>query len=583
MTGGEALDRGTTLAGYRIERVIGSGRMGTIYLAQSPDLPRHDALKVLNRDLADDPVFRARFVREADVGAQLSHPNVVAVYRRGSTEDGGLWIAMQYVDGVDADTALRGGMMTPARAVHIVGEIAKALDYAHSKGVVHRDVKPANFLLSGAVGRDERVFLGDFGIAHSGADDHTDTDGPIVATVAYAAPEVLNRQPLDGRADIYSLGCSLFRMLTATMPFPSNGDAEAVIRSHLQAPPPRVTAVAPGLSSAFDAVIAKVMAKDPADRFQTGQDFASAALAALRPAAPSPRPSPSPAPQPSVSPPPRPTPASAIPRHRLEEATSSVAGDIGGRGNSVGSQAAEDKLVTGSAAASPFVDPATLSAPASRLAGKDHRRLLKVGGAVVGSAALVAVIALVVTGQESDSHSPAPSPSVSASATPTRTADADARLLKLIPPGYPPDACHAVDPTDGAEAKVTCAAAVDAAPVAPAPVDPAAPPGAPAPAPGGTATANYFLMPGKQQLAVALDKIVRESTVVTCPGNIQSPGPWRRNATPQLVSGTVFCGLDASTTTVGWSTEDQSLITVVQAPVGGPNLDQLYGWWSTHS
>lgn len=572
MTRGDALDRGASVSGYRIERVIGSGRMGTIYLAQSPDLPRHDALKVLNGDLVDDPGFRARFLREADVGAQLSHPNIVAVYRRGSTEDGGLWIAMQYVDGVDADTALRSGMMTPVRAVHIVVEIAKALDYAHSKGIVHRDVKPANFLLSGSVGRDERVLLGDFGIAHAGGSDHTDTDGPVMATVAYAAPEVLNRHPVDGRTDIYSLGCSLFRMLTGVMPFPSNGDAEAVIRSHLHAPPPRVTAVAPGLSSGFDAVIAKVMAKDPADRFQTGQEFASAAVAALRPPASqtSSVSSPEQAVKKAAVPPPRPTPT--VPSHRLEETTSAA---TGGDPLATG-RPADERPAAGAHAEGSFLDSVTM-AP-SRAVGGDRRRIVKVGGAVVGVAALVAVIALVATGQDDDANSVPLSSSVSSSVVPTRTAEADSRLLSLIPPGYPPDACQAVDPTDGAQAKVTCSAPIDGPPV-----DPAAPPDAPAPGPPAIATVNYFLMPDKQQLATALHKIIQRSTVVTCPGNIQSPGPWRRNATPQLVSGTVFCGQNASATTVGWSTDDQSLISVIQAPAGGPNLDQLYGWWSTHS
>jgi eukaryotic-like serine/threonine-protein kinase len=177
------LSVGSVVAGYRIERVLGSGGMGAVYLATNPTLPRYDALKVLNPQLSGNPDFRARFAREADIAARLDHPNIVAVYDRGRTEEGQLWIAMQYVEGTDADKALRAGTMTPARAVHIIGEVAKALDYAHHQGVVHRDVKPANFLLSGAGGPEERVLLGDFGIARAwrcGIDGHRLGDDHLV-------------------------------------------------------------------------------------------------------------------------------------------------------------------------------------------------------------------------------------------------------------------------------------------------------------------------------------------------------------------------------------------------------------------
>jgi serine/threonine protein kinase len=138
---------GEVVAGYRIERVLGSGGMGSVYLAANPTLPRLDAVKVLSAELSRDPDFRARFVREADVAAALDHPQIVSVYNRGETDDGQLWIAMQFVDGTDADAALRAGTMTAPRAVHIISEVAKALDFAHAHNVVHRDVKPANFQL----------------------------------------------------------------------------------------------------------------------------------------------------------------------------------------------------------------------------------------------------------------------------------------------------------------------------------------------------------------------------------------------------------------------------------------------------
>lgn len=273
------LANGSVVAGYRIERVLGAGGMGTVYLVANPELPRLDALKVLSAELSYDEQFRSRFIREADVASRMNHPNIVAIYRRGQTEDGQLWIAMQFVEGIDADEALRRGQLTPERALHIVGEIAKALDYAHRHQVIHRDVKPANFLLED--GPDDRVLLGDFGIARALDDAGLTTTGSMVTTVAYAAPEVLASDPVDGRADLYSLGCTLFRMLTGKTPFSDARGAPAIMMAHLSQPPPRVSDHVPGLPPALDQVIATAMAKDPARRFASGADLAGAARAAL--------------------------------------------------------------------------------------------------------------------------------------------------------------------------------------------------------------------------------------------------------------------------------------------------------------
>jgi hypothetical protein len=272
---------GAVVAGYRIERVLGTGGMGAVYLAQNPTLPRRDALKVLSAELSRDQEFRARFVREADVAARLDHPNIVSIYRRGETDDGQLWIAMTYVEGTDADRALFDGTMTPARAVHIVGEIAKALDYAHQRNVVHRDIKPANFLLSMGHNGDERALLADFGIARALDDVGLTATNSVMATVTYAAPEVLAGVRFDHRADLYSLGCTLFRLLTGHTPYPADAGVAAVMLAHMQQPPPRVTERAPGLPPAFDDLIATAMAKDPAHRFPTAGHLAAAARAAL--------------------------------------------------------------------------------------------------------------------------------------------------------------------------------------------------------------------------------------------------------------------------------------------------------------
>jgi serine/threonine-protein kinase len=255
--------------------------MGTVYLAADPNLPRQTALKVLSAELSRDRDFRARFIREADMAAALEHPQIVSVFSRGQTEDGQLWIAMQFVDGIDADAALYVGTMTPHRAVHIITQVARALDFAHARNVVHRDIKPGNFLLSGPVGPDERVLLGDFGIARAFDDVGLTATGSVLATVAYAAPEVLSNAPIDGRVDIYSLGCALFRLLTGMTPFPATNGAAAVMSAHLFSPPPRVTDAVPSLPAALDHVIAVAMAKNPAARFGSASALAEAAARAL--------------------------------------------------------------------------------------------------------------------------------------------------------------------------------------------------------------------------------------------------------------------------------------------------------------
>ncbi|MGV9797655.1 serine/threonine-protein kinase [Mycobacterium sp. NPDC003449] len=275
-----ALDVGSVVAGYRIEAVLGEGGMGTVYRVAHPTLPRSDALKVLHSDRTRADHFRVRFLREADLAAQLDHPHIVSVYDRGETQDGLLWIAMQYVAGSDADRETLKSRMTPARTVKIVAAVADALDYAHRRGLLHRDVKPANFLLAE---NDERIFLADFGIARAADDDiHLTQTGMVMASLAYAAPESLTGEKVDHRADIYALGCSMYRMLTGKTPFAGDGGgALAVTTGHLSLPPPRPTDRLPHLPPAIDAVVAKAMAKDPRQRYQSARELAADAAAAL--------------------------------------------------------------------------------------------------------------------------------------------------------------------------------------------------------------------------------------------------------------------------------------------------------------
>ncbi|GAP28809.1 serine/threonine-protein kinase, partial [Nocardia seriolae] len=274
------LNSGDVFAGFTIERLLGQGGMGSVYLARHPRLGKLTALKLLNRELYADREIRARFEREADLVARLDHPNIVEVYDRG-TENDMLWISMQYVDGVDA-ASVNVATLPPERAVQVIEGVASALDYAHGMGVLHRDVKPANIILARAVaGHGERVFLTDFGIARLREDStHLTQAGMFTATLAYASPEQMTGAPLDPTTDQYSLACALYWLLIGAGPFDSPHPAE-LIRGHLQLLPPPVSLRRPGLSPAMDAVLTKAMAKRPADRFPTCTAFAKAARQAL--------------------------------------------------------------------------------------------------------------------------------------------------------------------------------------------------------------------------------------------------------------------------------------------------------------
>lgn len=253
--------------------------MGTVYLARHPTLPRSDALKILSSELSVDRQFRVRFTREADLAATLNHPNIVRVYNRGET-DGHLWIAMEYVEGTAANDLARANL-TPTRIVRIITDVAAALDYAHSRRVLHRDIKPGNFLVSSPGSDHERVLLADFGIARALDDATTLTaTGSMVGTAAYAAPETIEGRPADHRTDIYSLGCALFRLLTSRTPYDDNS-LSAMLAGHLMRPIPHPTELNPALPAEIDDVITRALAKDPDQRYQTAGALAAATAAAL--------------------------------------------------------------------------------------------------------------------------------------------------------------------------------------------------------------------------------------------------------------------------------------------------------------
>ncbi|MBU3064346.1 serine/threonine protein kinase [Nocardia sp. NEAU-G5] len=267
-------------AGYRIDGVLGVGGMGAVYLARDPRLPRSVALKVLDR--ANDAELRMRFEREAELIARLDHPNVIEVYDRGTT-NGRPWIAMRHIAGTDVARLIAqspAGLPVP-RALAILDQAAAGLDAAHRKGLVHRDVKPANLLVGEDNGADH-VVVTDFGIAWSAEVTPLTESGTLVATLAYVAPEQIMPDPVDRRADVYALGCTLYEMLTGSVPFERSSVAD-IILAHLNDTPPPPTSRIGCLPPAIDAVITIALAKRPELRYDSCGALAIAARQALTP------------------------------------------------------------------------------------------------------------------------------------------------------------------------------------------------------------------------------------------------------------------------------------------------------------
>jgi streptogramin lyase/predicted Ser/Thr protein kinase len=257
---------GAELLGYRIDRVLGRGGMSVVYLAEDLRLQRPVALKLLAPSLAEDGAFRARFLQESQLAASLDHPNVVPIYAAGEAGDE-LYIAMRYVEGRDLKALLREGPLEEEHAIRICGQVADALDFAHSRHLVHRDVKPSNVLLDAK----EHVYLADFGLTKR-TDDARTLEPGLFGTIDYVAPEQIRGEDVDGRADVYALGCLLYECLSGTAPFRRGSDA-ATLYAHLEEEPPTL----PGL----ERVLRTSLAKEPDDRYPTCGELVDDARSAL--------------------------------------------------------------------------------------------------------------------------------------------------------------------------------------------------------------------------------------------------------------------------------------------------------------
>jgi len=278
--GWSELSDGDEFAGYRIERRLGRGGMGILYLARETGLERLVALKLIAPEAAADEVFARRFAEESRIAASIEHPNVVPIYAAGE-EEGVPWIAMRFVAGSDLGRRLaREGRLDPQEVVDLIAQVGNGLDAIHAAGLVHRDVKPANVLLAGDPGA-QHAYITDFGVARNAATESGLTQtGRFVGTLDYVAPEQISGGPVDARVDVYALGCLLFKLLTGEVPFPREGEA-ARLYAHLNDPPPAPSLYAPEVPLALDDVVIRAMSKSPAERYPSAGDLGRAALAAL--------------------------------------------------------------------------------------------------------------------------------------------------------------------------------------------------------------------------------------------------------------------------------------------------------------
>ncbi|OBK79495.1 serine/threonine-protein kinase [Mycobacterium sp. 1274761.0] len=550
MSGTEGDSRvGTTFGRYRLRRLLGKGGMGEVYEAEDTEKDRIVALKVLPEAVSHDPVFRKRLRREAHSAGRLLEPHVVPIHDYGEI-DGVMFVDMRMIDGTDLRKILKNyGPMTPARAVAIVRQIASALDAAHEAGIMHRDVKPENILIT----RDDFAYLVDFGIANAATDEKLTELGTAVGTYAYMAPERFTNDEVTYRADIYALACVLHECLTGSQPYPADS-VSVVITSHLMQPIPRPSVMRPGIPAAFDHVIARGMAKKPADRYASAGDFAAAANDALTQ---------------------RDQDQAADILQRSQEATMpGYAGAIGAA------------LANPAATPAPYPTPPPPTPPPFRAASAPHGQWnTPTPGAPkpksttwipLAAAAAVFVLVLGALGawwlvkKDDSSNTSAASSTSSTKATttktrPTRTSAPpvnaepfDAKLLSALPDSYDPGACKpAHPPATGALATVDCGETN---------------------VPTGPKAARYSLFADKDTLDQHFtDAIAQNSELVKCPGSdLDSPTAWHYNANPDEVAGQVACGTYDGNPDITW-TKDADLVL---ADAQGPNLEDLHKWWN---
>jgi serine/threonine-protein kinase len=583
---------GTLFGHYILLRLIGKGGMGEVYEAEDTVKDRIVALKLLPEGMSHDSVFGERLQREAHSAGRLQEPHVVPIHDYGEI-DGVLYVDMRMINGSDLRKLLKNfGRMTPARAVAIVRQVASALDAAHESGIVHRDVKPENILIT----RDDFAYLVDFGIANAASDDRMTELGTAVGTYAYMAPERFTNDDVTYRADIYALACVLYECLAGSQPYA--GDSVSVlITAHLMQPIPRPSVARPGISTAFDPVIARGMAKKPQDRYASTGDLAAAATDALTPrdkdeaativkrgeaatipsgvsfnsaatmAAPTPHPSyvppfgatPSPygATPPGFATTPPPASAEGTPSaFPTMQPPSQRYGFTGGPQPSNG-MSASHWSPTGpnpqSNKKTPWIAIAVVAAAAVVMLGGVGIYLATRPGPPTPPMPTTSQAPVATTSQ---ARTTTPRTTVS-----NDTSSFDAKLMAMIQPGYPTSVCaKVVPPAPGALATVDCRRSTQ---------------------PGGPRAARFSLFANKDTLSQMFDAALKaDEALVRCPGaDADSPIPWYYNSNAAATAGMVACGTYKGSADVVWTLGDDLLL----ADAESDNMNDLHNWWLNYS
>ena len=541
---------GAEFAGYRLESLAGHGGMSVVYRAEHQGLGRMVALKLLSPQLTEDEGFRERFQRESRIAAALEHPNVIPIYEAGDAQ-GVLYIAMRYVQGSDLKSLIKEeGPLPPERVSGLISQIAGALDAAHGKGLVHRDVKPANVLVAAGHGQDgaDHVYLSDFGVAKATASRALTKTGMFVGTAEYAAPEQIEGKPLDGRADVYSLGCVLYECLTGVPAYDRDSEV-ALMYAHLLEPPPSACAKRGDLSPDVDAVIAKAMAKSPDDRYQTAKDLAIAAREALaaRPAA-------------------APLAAGATVVASPSESPSAAGAETVLAGTPPPAPGETVVQAPESAAAAPGeparVEPAPQAAAGGGWSG---RRLAIVG--VVAALVLAGVVAAVVVAAGGDDDSAGAQPGTTAAQTTPGGVTGELTLERIVPPPVWAGCSVVAQPPAGSTEGAVC------------------------PPAGGTGFSpdrwEISEYPSSASLQAAYEA-ARDQFGVTqrgagrCDGaSWGGEGPWLHG--PDKPGGNRFCAFDGDDAVIVWTHEklgqpDHANVLAI-AREGGSDHASLFNWW----
>jgi predicted Ser/Thr protein kinase len=542
---------GSVLAGYRIESLLGRGGMSVVYLAEHVRLGRKVALKVLAAPLANDDSFRERFTRESQRAAELDHPNVIPIYDAGEVEggdaDGLLYIAMRYVAGSDLRSLLKQhGKLGLGRTLFILEQVAGALDAAHDRNLIHRDVKPANILIADP---SEHVYLTDFGIAKQTTSPELTRTGVFVGTLDYAAPEQIEGLTLDARTDVYALGCVLYECLAGRPPFDRDADV-AVMHAHLSTPPPKLSEVRPDLTKELDRVIASAMAKSRDERYARCPELVDAARDAVlgrqASSASSMRAALEEVEQQQPPPPPAPVepePVAAAPPPPVREP-----------------------------------EPVALAEPVSAPsgAGEPRRRFggipgwLVTAGLVVLAATLAAVVGYVIAGDGNEATANPPPPPGATTPAETTSTSGEVGLSALVP-NQLWKSCAVQNQPD--------VAAVESA-VCPQPGDLSVPN-----APDRWEVSIY---PDAASLAKAYTTARKGAGVAATGGRCDGSfwggsGPWVHSGNPPKPGGQRFCYFDGDDAVIVWTHEKfgdpthRDMLAVARE--GGTNHAGLYNWW----